>query len=419
MQVAVLAHGSRGDIQPMVAVADALMQRGHTVRMTVNSNATEWVRRCGIDVVPFVFDAEAYLRSPGGKKALADGKIATFFRTLAAQEHEHNQDTTRAMSEACEGADLVLSTIMTAFRGVSLGEALGVPHAMLSTMPIYVTGAFTSYLARQRDLRVRWLNKLTWRAYLGLYWMGHKKAFNDGRRALGLAPWRSRPALEHEAAIHMYSHHLVPLPDDCPNVMWQSDFAPLSRELRARLGESSLPDGLEAWLDAGPPPVFFGFGSMPVLDPAAMLALATRVSERHGVRALIGAGWTEYELKGDSERVFIAPAFDHDQVLPRCRAAVHHGGAGTTHVALRAGCPSLICSIFADQPLWGHRVAELGVGATFPFQKMSERRLSDALELLLTDEVAQRAADLGARLRDGGGAARTVELIERFAAERA
>ena len=86
---------------------------------------------------------------------------------------------------------------------------------------------------------------------------------------------------------------------------------------------------MEEWLD-GPPPVFFGFGSMPVLDPNALLDSVKRICQKHSIRALIGSGWTRYPTTNLPDSIFIAPAFDHDRVLPRCCAAVHHGGAGTT-----------------------------------------------------------------------------------------
>jgi UDP:flavonoid glycosyltransferase YjiC (YdhE family) len=154
---------------------------------------------------------------------------------------------------------------------------------------------------------------------------------------------------------------------------------------------------------------------MPVLDPASLLKDVIALSKRHSIRALVGAGWTSYAAGSLPADVFVAPAFDHDRVLPRCRAAVHHGGAGTTSAALRAGLPTVVCSIFADQPFWGDRVERLGVGTTFPFQKLTANRLSAALDVVLTPEVAARAHHLGRALRAEDGTKAIVDLVERFA----
>jgi len=418
MRVAILGYGSRGDIQPALVVADALKRRGHAVRLTVNVNSADWAMRSGVDVLSMYPDVEAFLRSPRGEQLLARGKTSTLFRGLAALEERHNDDITRICREACRGADLVCSTIVTIFRGTSIAEALNVPHVCLATLPMFRTARFGSYLLPIRDYHAGWLNRLSWDLYISAYWLGQRSAFNAARRAVGLPEWRRRPRVEEGAFIHMYSKHVLPIPDDVPRSHWQGGYATISPELRERLGEATLPHGLDEWLAAGPPPVFFGFGSMPVLDPASVLEDVIRLCEKHAIRALVGAGWTQYARETLPETVFIAPAFDHDRVLPRCRAAVHHGGAGTTSASLRAGLPTLVCSLFSDQPLWGQRVEQLGAGTTFPFQKLEPRRLSAALDVLLRPEVAERAHRIGQALTAENGTEQIADLVERFARSR-
>ena len=418
MRVAILGYGSRGDIQPVLVVADALKRRGHEVRLTVNVNSADWAKRSGVDVLPMYPDVEAFMRSPGGQQLLARGKSSTLFRELAALEERHNDDITRICREACRGADLVCSSIVTVFRGASLAEALDVPHVCLATLPMFKTASFGSYLLPICDYHIGWLNRLSWDLYISAYWLGQRNLFNATRRALGLPEWKHRPHVEEGAFIHMYSKHVLPVPDDVPRSHWQGGYATVARELRERLGEATLPHGLDEWLAAGPPPVFFGFGSMPVLDPAMVLRDVIELCERHSIRALVGAGWTAYARESLPETVFVAPAFDHDRVLPRCRAAVHHGGAGTTAASLRAGLPTLVCSLFSDQPLWGRRVTQLGAGTTFPFQKLAPRRLSAALDVLLRPEVAERARQIGQALRAENGTEQIADLVERFARSR-
>jgi len=417
MKVAVLAHGSRGDIQPMLAVGDELKRRGHKVRLTVNLSSARWAARAGLDIIPMRPDVEAFLKSPQGREMLANGRLVAFLRELARQEAEDNGDLTRACREACEGADLILSTVLTGYRGATLERVLDVPHLGLCTMPIVNTSHFASYLSPIRDLRVGWMNRLSWQAHIALYWMGQKGILNEARRSAGLPDWDARPRLEDGPVIGVFSKHLAPIPEDSPAGHWQGGHPTPSTELRDRLGEGTLPPGLDAWLERGPAPVFFGFGSMPVQDPAALMVTVKRLCKRHSVRALIGSGWTEYAQGDLPDDIFVAPAFDHDRVLPRCLAAVHHGGAGTTHASLRAGLPTLVCSIFGDQPFWGFRTARLGVGTTFPFQQWSEARVSAALELLLRPETKERAQKIGRALRAERGTEQVAELIERFARE--
>jgi sterol 3beta-glucosyltransferase len=180
----------------------------------------------------------------------------------------------------------------------------------------------------------------------------------------------------------------------------------VSPALRAGLGEAEVPPDLDAWLADGPPPVFFGFGSMPVLDPARMLAHLAGITASRGIRGLVGAGSTDYgvpaaELPGHLH--LTPPVVDHDQVLPRCRAAVHHGGSSTTAAVLRAGLPSVVASVFFDQPFWGWRVARTGVGVTVPFRALTPARLGQALDRVLDDGYVARARELGSAIRREDG----------------
>jgi sterol 3beta-glucosyltransferase len=167
------------------------------------------------------------------------------------------------------------------------------------------------------------------------------------------------------------------------------------------------------WLDAGPPPVFLGFGSMPILDPAPVLEMAIEAARRARVRVLIGAGWTEFAgaAGGLPEYVQITDAIDHDWLFPRCQAVVHHGGTGTTGAGLTAGRPTWIFSMFMDQPYWGSRVERLGVGGYDRFTRLSVRTLSTALEVLSREDVRRRADALGRRLRAEDGVANAVRAI--------
>lgn len=415
MKIALLAYGSRGDTQPMVVLADALKRRGHEVRLTVNVDQARWASSAGVDIIPMRPDVGAFVGSPGGRDMLENGRIIAFMREVVKLEQEHNPDLIRACGEACQGADLIVSTMLTVFRATSLAEAVDAPHVCAVTAPVFPTGQFASHVVPFIDLGAKWLNRLSWDLYFALYWMGQKKVFNAARVAAGRPEWKARPPVELGHFIHMYSSQLVALPDDVPESHVQAGHARLSPELRARLGEGSLPPGLETWLDAGPPPVFFGFGSVPALDPAALLRTVSELCRKHSIRALIGSGWSVYEPRDLPDSVFIAPSFDHDRVLPRCQAAVHHGGAGTTHTSLSVGLPTLVCSVFGDQPFWGHRVTELGAGATFPLRKLNEARLSTALEQLLRPETRERAEALGRALRAENGTELIADRVESFA----
>jgi UDP:flavonoid glycosyltransferase YjiC (YdhE family) len=298
-------------------------------------------------------------------------------------------------------------------RGGILAERFGLAHRTLFLQPTIPTRAFPHFALPVGNLGLGALNRWSHSFVFSQVWRELSEAHNAMRVSLGLTAWARQPSeTELPSSINLFSPELVPRPKDWGTAHQVVGFAPLRPEDRSHATEAKLPDDLNSWLDAGDSPVFFGFGSMPVYRPQKTLRDIETLCKRLGIRALIGAGWTDYGAGSSNENVFIAGALDHERVLPRCRAAVHHGGAGTTHTALRAGLPSLVCSFSVDQPFWGRRLKRLGVGDTLPFRKLNLRALMRRLPPLLDEHTQARAARIGARLRKEDGARRTVDLIE-------
>ena len=413
MRVAILAAGTRGDIQPMLAIGHALAQRGHSVVLTVNTNLAPWARRSGLEVVETEPDYERYLKSAEGQRLQANHDLATFGRELAALETRVNDALGAACVRACRGADLIVSSILLVYRGHCIAEHMKVPHGCAATFPVHPDGAFACPLFPLRDLRVPALNRATFFLVYHMLWKQWAPNIQAMRASVGLAPLAKRARVEELPAALLCSDRLVPVSVGRSASVTTTGMIGLSRQLRERLGEARVPDDLERWLAAGPPPIFFGFGSLPVLDPASMLQQIADIARRHQTRALVGAGWSGFASHGElPAHVFVAPAIDHDQVLPRCRAAVHHGGAGTTATVARAGIPAAITSVFSDQPFWGWSAQRAGVATTQPFQKLTPRSLEKAIAAVLDDGMVRRARALGEALRREDGAARAAAVIE-------
>lgn len=421
MRIAILANGTRGDIQPKLALGEELQRRGHSVVITVNQNLVTWARRSTVEVVSLPLDSQAFLKSDQGVARLANGDMRRLNRGLSKLDIAANLPMLEAFCEACRGADLILSCGLSLFRGATLAEYFNLPHAVIATAPWVKTGEFPMLFAPVRTLGSKVLNRASYDLYLSLWWKGGQSAVAEMRRALDLPELKRRPRIEELPTVGIYSAALSPRPREWSARHEVTGFIAPTREMRARLGEEGLPPGLEGWLNAGEAPVFFGFGSMPVRDPRGMLEMVAAVTRKKGLRALIGAGWSEFaaEVHADMDHVFVAPAFDHDRVLPACRAAVHHGGAGTTGAVLRAGLPALIASVFADQPYWAWRVANAGAGVAASFKDLSPRTLDHALDRLLMDDMRRAARTLGAKLRAESGADAAADVIDRWAGARA
>ena len=181
-----------------------------------------------------------------------------------------------------------------------------------------------------------------------------------------------------------------------------------------RLGEWKPPRELADFLDSGPPPVYVGFGSMNKTDPEQLTDIVLRALERTDRRGVLVTGWGGISNSASPDTVFAVEEVPHDWLFERVEAAVHHGGAGTTAASLRAGIPTIVVPFFADQPFWGRRVAELGVGPEpIPRRSLTVERLTSAIRQATSDrDMKSRAAALGQRIRAETGIERAVEAFD-------
>jgi sterol 3beta-glucosyltransferase len=416
MRIALLTHGTRGDVQPYVALAARLQDAGFEVRLAVPPNLTDFVSRCGIPTATISGDSQAILDSDQGKRWLSSGNVGAFLKELGEIMHSQGQDLDRDCQIACEGADAIIANPLTEDRALIMAEALGVPFMLGYQFPFCRTGAFANPFVTTSPLPMQLLNRATYALFDQIWWKSQRTVLNQMRAQLGLSrEHRSTKRRIYDRGapfIHGFSEHVLPRPADWGHEHAVTGYWELPPALRERLGEAEPPAELVDWLDAGPAPIFMGFGSMPVEDPAAMLATTIELARRLQVRIIVGAGWSKLAEAARHDEIFVIRAVNHEWLFPRCRAVVHHGGAGTTAAGLRAGVPTLICSVFADQPFWGRRMTELGVGAHVPYRRMSLDALERALRQLLQPEVAQRAAGLGERLQQERGVDNAVQAIK-------
>jgi sterol 3beta-glucosyltransferase len=412
MKVTILSLGSRGDVQPYVALALALQRNGFTPRIAAPLNFETFIRGYGIAYAPIKVDAEAALRSPEGRAWLASGNTRAFIRQMNVLMERDRPAFRDACWEACQDADAIIATALTLGEGISIAEKLRRPVLGSLTVPILPRSrSFPHFLVTPRNLPLPSLNQLTHilfeRALLGM-----RQDLNRWRARLDLPPlntplsaWLERNQV---LTLHHYGEPLFSTPQD-----WKSHnvlTGPLFLPDTASASDPELAD----FLASGESPVFLGFGSMPVLDPAGVMRTTTRVTSKLGVRAVIGAGWSQLRAPAQSKDLLVVGSADHVHLFPKCQALVHHGGAGTTFMGLSCRKPALIFSVFADQPFWGERVKKAGAGAHFRFSQFREETLLTGLRHALQPATKQRAEDLGGRLHREAGAATSITRIKQY-----
>ncbi|WP_208026600.1 glycosyltransferase [Streptomyces sp. Tu 3180] len=385
-------YGSRGDVEPLVGLAVRLRELGAQARVCAPPD-DDFAQRLAGAGVPLV---------PVGRSARALTTEAPAPSSLPRRAAELIADQFDAVTAAAEGCDALVATGMlpAAAGALSVAEKLGVPAVSVTFQQLTLPSPHRPPLAYPgrplppgvSDNRALWdLDARNVNALFG-------EALDTNRAAIGLPPVDDvrgyvvgdRPWLATDPFLDPWRRTR-----DLDVVQTGAWFPP---------GERPLPAEVEAFLDAGPPPVYVGFGSMPLHASRDIGRVAVEAVRAQGRRVLLSRGWAGLAPVDDRDDCFVVGEADHRALFGRVAAVVHHGGAGTTTTAARAGAPQVVVAQAADQPYWAGRVAGLGIGAAHDGPVPTVASLSAALGTALAPGTRARAAAVAAAVRTDGAA---------------
>ena len=355
MRIAIQTLGTRGDVQPYIALACKLIGQGHQVQIAAPEQFEAFVSRHGVPFSPLPGEFLALLDTAEGKAAIADGrgfsaglKLLKHVRPLMRRLLDEEWAAVRAF-----GPDVILFHPKS-LASPHMAERLGVPAILASPLPGFTpTAAFPSPLLPLTSLGP--LNKPSHLLAIRSGELLFGRMLREWReKVLRLAGRRARPAT---ATLYAYSRHVLPVPSD-----WGKDVLVSGYWFLDDVDDWQMPEALASFLAGGEPPIYVGFGSMPGLNPRRLAQMVMEGLARVGKRGLLATDGGALAIENIPEHVHVITGAPHDTLFPLMGAAMHHGGAGTTGASLRAGLPTIVCPFFGDQPFWGRRVAALGVG---------------------------------------------------------
>jgi vancomycin aglycone glucosyltransferase len=405
MRALLSSVGTRGDVQPLVALAHQVRDLGHEVRLCVPPNFVSWVGRLGFEAVPVGVE----MRQPAARDGAGPAAPLTTeqLRRLRESMPDLITDQFEAVGAAAEGCAVILGANAHQYAARSIAELRGVP---------YVTAVYAPVALPSPDHApppapgARWepgpagaaANLERWAATLSAWNDRALERVNHNRARRGLEPIDD--VLGHNLTDHPWlatDLALAPLPTTPGLSVLETgawvleDATPLAREL-------------VDFLDAGAPPLYFGFGSMPAPQGVSRTLLAAaRAVDR---RVVLSRGWAELEVTADAPDCLVVGDVNLQALFPRVAAAVHHGGAGTTATAARAGVPQVVAPMFSDQFYWASRVRAVGIGAAVG-GSLDPEALEAALREALEPAVAARASAFARQLGSDGALVAARRLV--------
>ena len=418
MKVVLAAYGSRGDVEPSVVVGREFLRRGHDVQLAVPPELVGFAQSAGLPAVAYGLDTTTMVeaqrnywtcvsRSPWRVKEL---------RRMSREIRQINACWSKSMSDTllplADGADLLSTGITFDQPAADVAEFYNIPMATLDYYPIRANGQIVRFLPGSL-IRFGWLlgEWLTWRTM--------KKDEDAQRREMGL-PKAKRPPSQriterHSLEIQAYDEVWFPgLADEWARFNGRRPFV----GTLTMQSETAADNDVAAWIAEGTPPIFFGFGTIAIASPEKVLKMISAACATLGERALVVAGATDYGTFPLPEHVKLVDTVNYATIFPRCRAVVHHGGAGTSAAGLRAGVPTLILWTMPDQPMWGAQLRRLKVGATRRLSTTTEKTLVTDLRAILSPHCVTRAREVAARMSTPSeSVSAAADLMESFARE--
>jgi len=425
MRIGIITIGSRGDVQPYIALGAGFKRAGYEVRLLTHGAFAEAVRAEELDFVDLGVDPRTVMEQVMQEAGLAkrSSRIAllrqgAFMRQALRIAQPLLQEGAKLCFQATQDVDALLLNPLGIYIGIPLAHLRGIPAFAANLQPLMPTREFPSVLFPPAPAPLApWqslYNRFSAEVVERVRWPLYRGSMGKAVHAVLGTPLRSPLAqMRREQTPHFYgfSTHVLPRPADWPPFCHVTGYWFLDSKTAW-----SPPADLENFLQAGPKPVYIGFGSMRGADERGFTEQVVSALQRSGQRGILLTGWGALAQVSLPETIFAIEAVPHGWLFPRVAAVVHHGGSGTTGAGLRAGLPSLIVPFIGDQSFWGQQICARGLGPQPIEQKrLSAEALAQAITTMITDQtMRQRAATVGERIRAEDGVGNAVRLVERY-----
>lgn len=410
MKFTLLTYGTDGDTRPLAALAKELIGQGHQAHLLADVSAAPLAAEHGIPFTALAGSMKELLAHGALAEVMRDGgDVSRITRACAEIAQQNTTEWMAATREQASASDVLVFSGLASYAGLAVAEGLDMPCVGAGLWPMTPTREHAAAFMRPRPLP-GWANRLSHQFFGALSWSMFRPAVNKGRSyVFGKPPrramWQGYPVL------YGCSRVLLPRPQDWPDNV---DVTGAWHLTPAQAWEP--PPDLLAFLAAGEPPIYLGFGSMAGFDRKQLLAyLVDAVGQR---RALFYPGWSGIDVAALPPNFHVLGDTPHDWLFPRTSLVVHHGGAGTSHTAARAGVPSVVVPFAGDQFFWADRLAKAGIATWRPAARLDGGALRELMAAAMAPAMRQRAWMVAAAMRLEDGNRDAVQRMLSGAAQR-
>ncbi len=413
MQITIVVIGTRGDVQPYIALGLGLQSAGHQIRLAAPVNFKIAVCSRNLDFFPININLQNILETETGHFLLnTQRRFVDLMRGLKTLIKPLVQPALSDMTAACQGAEAVIYSLL-AFPTYYIAKELGIPALAACLQPLIRTRAFPSPLLPPLGFRLG--SRINWLTHVlveQIFWHYLRPFVKQWRNQLDLSPvpfWDHFGQLyrQQTPTLCAYSTLVVPKPSD-----WGENIHVTGYWFLDHQTDWQPPTQLVDFLDSGSPPIGVGFSSMNNGQMEAMLNLIFTSVRQTQQRIVWLKGWSQSVNLPASDDILILNDVPHDWLFPRLSAIIHHGGGGTTAAAIRAGIPSITIPFFFDQAFWGQRIKTLGVGTPpIPLKKLAAPILTQAIETVKTKPFNQQTIALSQHLQTENGVDQAIKAL--------
>lgn len=403
MKIVLATFGSRGDVQPMLALSLALQSKGHEVLLAAPPEKASWAKKLGCPFHPLGSDVTAFIDKMKNVHSLhAAIRFLSFLRHEIAAQFD-------ILPKIIAGVDLAVGSSLV-FALASVAESMGIPYRYIAFTPQLLPSGHHPFPAFKHQRFPKWYNRVTWQTAKLLDYFNFTRMINGKRGQLGLRPvqdaWGS---ILGRHVLVACDREIAAVPTDVVEPAFTQ-----SGYLHLKQPAPNFPE-LERFLEAGPPPLYAGFGSMPQKDQIRSLPIVIAAIRSCGQRAVIGRFWDASSEMPNCNDILFIRKYPHLMLFPHMVAVIHHGGSGTTATSAISGAPQIIVPHVLDQYYWGNQVYKSGLGPRpIWFSDLTCRKLESAIRRCLSNEgMRQKAGEVSSLIKRRDSLEHTVKELMR------